>query len=873
MWLRAYVATGEAEALRQLAARLRRPRWLIGRRKHHIVDDDAPSELEDLEAIFVVDGFFVFAVCCTLLAIGVAVFLSLSSRGRRHARAVLLDAWAERGALARIVIHLLFGVGGALSLLALTLLPSAPHPPRALFVLSFFLYHAADLPRKLRARLWEDAAHHALTAGVIAVYAGALGPPYQAIFIDTFSAGIANCVNAPGFDALKLAARARAPPTAVRAIAVATLALTACRYVVHLAVVRHQVDSLATLGVPQYHPIHLPSYVINLYFMALFDPYCSKWLLQQRRRARHAVDDLGALRSAGRSFLRAPHALSGAALARLAEAHVASTTGGVQRLAGALPHAMYDCTGEEAEKSFGAHRQWCAERIAEWLERLDGEDAAAAMAVRGAAKRARWQYRVNRYEAGEAGPRHRDSHLLTFIFASLPADGTFGGTTPTPLADEAVVVVGLAGSALIRAAGGDCAESPPHRGGCAAGGGGARWSLAVFWTPALDEPIGGGTYRQMRDANLITQAAYRRRLFSPQYCYHPTPVADGARGATISIDGKECIDLHGGHGTLLWGSSDIHVRGGGGGGLVIGQHTDATFDVVAALRAHAGGGMPHVMFTTTGSQATALAVRMARRVTKRQRLLVFSGSWHGWAAEFEGGQEPTVRRVPAYEKFAPSRDIAAIIVEPFRYLRKRLGTHPEWTEEKWLRHVQAQAKACGALFVLDETVSGFRFEGGARRRYGLEPDLIVYGKSLGGGLPLAALVAAEHAYTAEVQTAGTFVCHSLIMGAARSFLLSLPRVDYGRLDRLAGDLVARLNAIDGLVAAHEGSIVQVDVPAAARDKNERLPALEGALLRHGVFVQTASFLFVSEAFDEKVVAEAARRWERAVSEVYGNTAL
>ena len=63
--------------------------------------------------------------------------------------------------------------------------------------------------------------------------------------------------------------------------------------------------------------------------------------------------------------------------------------------------------------------------------------------------------------------------------------------------------------------------------------------------------------------------------------------------------------------------------------------------------------------------------------------------------------------------------------------------------------------------------------------------------------------------------------------------------------------------------------MQVDVPAAARDKNERLPALEGALLRHGIFVQTASFLFVSEAFDEKVVAEAARRWERAVSEVYG----
>ena len=56
---------------------------------------------------------------------------------------------------------------------------------------------------------------------------------------------------------------------------------------------------------------------------------------------------------------------------------------------------------------------------------------------------------------------------------------------------------------------------------------------------------------------------------------------------------------------------------------------------------HAGGGMPHVMFTTTGSQATALAVRMARKVTKRQRLLVFSGSWHGWAAEFEGGQEPS----------------------------------------------------------------------------------------------------------------------------------------------------------------------------------------------------------------------------------------
>ena len=343
----------------------------------------------------------------------------------------------------------------------------------------------------------------------------------------------------------------------------------------------------------------------------------------------------------------------------------------------------------------------------------------------------------------------------------------------------------------------------------------------------------------------------------------------GASGCKIWVDGRECLDLHGGHGTLLWGNTAEHIQPStavAGGGLFIGQHSDATFDVVHLLRRHSG--LHHVCFASTGSQCTALAVRMARRATGRATVVTFDGSWHGWAAELgQPAPGPDLTVLPAYTQFEPPRDCACIVVEPLNALRKRL-CHPQWAEGQWLAYVQEQARACGALLILDETVTGFRFPRGGKARFGLQPDMVTYGKSLGGGLPLAALLVSEAAYTPTVQTAGTMVAHPLIMDAARSFLRSHASFDHARLARLTAQLVAALSSLPGLRTASEGSIFQVDAPDRPRDGNGRLPELELALLRRGVFVQTASFYFLSAPFDEAAVAEVARRWELAMADAW-----
>ena len=167
--------------------------------------------------------------------------------------------------------------------------------------------------------------------------------------------------------------------------------------------------------------------------------------------------------------------------------------------------------------------------------------------------------------------------------------------------------------------------------------------------------------------------------------------------------------------------------------------------------------------------------------------------------------------------------------------------------------------------MLDEATPGLRFPRGARERFGLQPDMITYGKSVGGGLPLAALLVSRQAYTAAVQTAGTMVAHPLILGAACSFLRAHRTFDHSRLEALTSRLTRALNLLPGLRAGHEGSIFQVDVPGLARDPNGRIPAMEHALLRHGVFVVTASFYFLSEPFDAAAVDDVARRWGLAMA--------
>jgi glutamate-1-semialdehyde 2,1-aminomutase len=177
-----------------------------------------------------------------------------------------------------------------------------------------------------------------------------------------------------------------------------------------------------------------------------------------------------------------------------------------------------------------------------------------------------------------------------------------------------------------------------------------------------------------------------------------------------------------------------------------------------------------VRFANTGTEAMMAAIRLARGVTGRPKILKFEGHYHGWyddvlassnslpsdANEFRqdaikipdsSGLNRTAlddtivvpwNDLPALERAIENHpgQIAAVITEG---VMANMGVIPP--AEEYLPGLQKLARANGIIFILDETVTGFRIApGGCQAHYKLSPDLVIFGKALGCGLPVAALV-------------------------------------------------------------------------------------------------------------------------------------
>jgi glutamate-1-semialdehyde 2,1-aminomutase len=176
-----------------------------------------------------------------------------------------------------------------------------------------------------------------------------------------------------------------------------------------------------------------------------------------------------------------------------------------------------------------------------------------------------------------------------------------------------------------------------------------------------------------------------------------------------------------------------------------------------------------VRFTNTGSEATMLALRLARAHTGRSKFLKFEGHYHGWYdpyllnahshAPAELGPKEDPARIPDSEGIpastfnevvvAPWNDVgaaenvirkhghelAAIITEP---IMANMGCIPP--HDAYLQRLRQLTRECGALFIFDEVVTGFRYApGGCQQNYGIEPDLSTFGKALGAGFPVGAV--------------------------------------------------------------------------------------------------------------------------------------
>lgn len=244
----------------------------------------------------------------------------------------------------------------------------------------------------------------------------------------------------------------------------------------------------------------------------------------------------------------------------------------------------------------------------------------------------------------------------------------------------------------------------------------------------------------------------------------PIYIQRGSGGRKWDIDGNEYVDFLMGNGALLLGHSDPEVVDAIARAAAFGTHfgNDHPLHIEwAELVQRLIPCAERVRFTNSGTEATQLALRIARASTGRNRILRFAGHFHGWHDDVVHGFQPPFEAdgslgVPPHvrqglvtipdgnlnwldETLAKDSDIAAVILEPSGALWGRVPI-----DINWLRGVREATARRGVLLIFDEVVTGFRFSsGGAQKLYGVTPDLCCLAKVIAGGMPGGAVAGRE----------------------------------------------------------------------------------------------------------------------------------
>lgn len=205
-----------------------------------------------------------------------------------------------------------------------------------------------------------------------------------------------------------------------------------------------------------------------------------------------------------------------------------------------------------------------------------------------------------------------------------------------------------------------------------------------------------------------------------------------------------------------------------------------TEEVSSLLKNHFNPGLSEkYVFCNSGTEANMRACRLARAFTRRDMIARFHGGWHGGINGFLA-DHPDNAGVPKLEydlvKILPYNDekcfdmidenLAAVIVEPVQ------GSNPRSDIKEFLNELKIRCNKNGTLLILDEVMTGFRLSmrGGAEI-FDIDPDIITYGKVLGGGFPIGAVGAKSHVMkTQNVFYGGTFSANPLSMFAAKMIL-------------------------------------------------------------------------------------------------------
>ncbi len=311
--------------------------------------------------------------------------------------------------------------------------------------------------------------------------------------------------------------------------------------------------------------------------------------------------------------------------------------------------------------------------------------------------------------------------------------------------------------------------------------------------------------------------------------------AQSTAGVTVTdLDGNVAYDLTGSYGVNLFGNDFYKSCIAEGAarvqdlGPLLGSYHPCVTDNVRRLQRLSG--QDEVSFHMSGTEAVMQAVRLARYHTRRTHLVRFCGAYHGWWGDVQPGPGNPLSPRETYtlrdmhertlHVLRTRRDIACVLVNPLQALHpnraapgdstlidsSRSAHYDRDAYTAWLRQLREVCTQRGIVLIFDEVFLGFRLApGGAQQYFGVKADLVTYGKTLGGGLPVGVVCGRKdlmRRYRDERPAdlcfaRGTFNAHPHVMGAMQVFLERLDSAEclslYQDLDATWNGRAARLN--------------------------------------------------------------------------------
>ncbi len=364
-----------------------------------------------------------------------------------------------------------------------------------------------------------------------------------------------------------------------------------------------------------------------------------------------------------------------------------------------------------------------------------------------------------------------------------------------------------------------------------------------------------------------------------------------AKGNRIyDVDGKEYIDFIGSWGPMILGHCEDDVINGVKlaceKGLSFGASTEPEVELAELITKNINH-IEMIRMVSSGTEAVMSALRLARGYTKRSKIIKFSGCYHGHsdsmlvkagsgamtfgdpdsAGVTKGAAADTLlatyNNLNSVEQLFKENngDVACVIVEP---VAANMGVVPP--EEGFLKGLRQLCDNYGALLIFDEVITGFRLSfGGAAQYFGIIPDLVTYGKIIGGGMPVGAYggkkeIMENVSPSGSVYQAGTLSGNPIAMTAGIITLKKLleHREIYEKINSLGEYMANRLREISGFTVNNVGSLASMfyttervsNYEEAAKSDTKNYAFVFRKLLENGIYIAPSQFeaMFINNSF-------------------------